>query len=92
MSIDLKALRALLAEEKRLREAIEGDGDRDARFDRWDHAHDLLMYAAVNALPALLDLADAVRELAPVLAILSADNKHPMQPAARRVLAILEEK
>jgi len=72
--LNLKALRALRSLNGRIWPPVT----MDELIEGW------------NALPALLDLGDAVRELAPVLAILSADNKHPMQPAARRVLAILD--
>ena len=57
-----------------------------------------LVAAAVNALPALLDLADAARELNSVIARVadptdaSIDVTNSEYEAARRVLAILEGK
>ena len=128
MSIDMKALRALLAKATPGKWETDGDmamyvfarqgrthtmvADRNVGYDPdapagsivrargtgagltadQQSANVRLVAAAVNALPALLDLGDAVRELAPALDLIAANGAPLTREAARRVLAILEGK
>ena len=63
--------------------------DSDGRSSRENAA---LIVAAVNALPALLALAEAVRELAGPIAMLAEHGDIAERDAARRVTAILDGK
>ena len=134
MSIDMKALRALLAKATPGKWETDGDmamyvfarqgrthtmvADRNVGYDPdapagsivrargtgagltadQQSANVRLVAAAVNALPALLDLAEAVRELNSVIVRITDPNDDSIDvtnseyEAARRVLAILESK
>lgn len=86
---DVKALRALLDD------AIEGGMTLPA-FETKDvteyenSSEDGLVVTAVNALPDLLALAEAVRELAGPIAMLVEHGSLEERDAARRVTAILD--
>lgn len=119
MSIDMKALRALLAKTHLtdLRWSDEypnaSGGETWSLLSNGDFGYGVLscdednapdedrrevIAAGLNALPALLDLADAARELNSVIARVadptdaSIDVTNSEYEAARRVLAILESK
>jgi len=94
MSIDLKALRALLDAERAAIERV--DGQDGPRMREWSDADDALRDALIEAGPVLIALAEAAQGLAPILRQL--DATMPVYPTAsaqalaRRVLAILEGK